>query len=163
MRMSRRMGLLGGGGPLWLFDGTKGGDVTKNTGGWERVFNPDGHYTSSAEVREDCLYFSHKRNDSKSNTVSLTTVNLIDFSKVSTLYCNAYRNTQSDYGRVVLYLVNASGNNVAQVQLNKQTAAIVTSLDCSKVTEPCRVRLTGSGTKNVVAAISNYVTQIWGE
>lgn len=166
MRLSRRMGLLGSAGPLWLFDGDKGGDVTKVTGGWTRLLNPNGYYTSLAEVREDCLYFSHKRNDDRNNTASLTTTNLIDLSSATTLSCSAYRTVSSsykDYGTMTMYVLDSSGSSVASVQLSKNVETTVTSLDISKLTGSYYVRLTISGTKNVAASIYNMVTKVWGE
>lgn len=164
MRISRRMGIYAsGGGPLWLFDGDNGGDVTKVTGGWTITRDPSKYYTCDASVGANYIHLSHKRNDSNSNSVSVTTVNLIDFSKINTLYIGSYRNVTHDNARPNVYLLNESGNSVAVVTLSKSKDVAIASIDCSKITVPCRVKILVGGAKNVATQISNYVIQIWGE
>ena len=74
MRLSRRMGLLGGsGGPLWLFDGENGGDVTKNTGGWTGVGTSGSGGSSSYDENE--IRISVSRSTSSDKSAAAQTVN----------------------------------------------------------------------------------------
>lgn len=147
---------------MWLFDGTKGGDITKNTGG---LVSSSASYIS---VSAEQIQFTTVKNPSSNNIqTTLITTNKIDFSKINTLNVRRTRNSgwggaSSSYGIPTLQVWDGS-KVIASVALGADYADTVVSLDVSSVTGDAYVRLYLDNPKNVSQMTWTYVTQIWGE
>lgn len=151
------------GGPLWLFNGDNGGDVTKNTGGLTTTNSSYGTIDTSS------IRFENPKTASSATEVIVKTTNKIDFSRLSTLKLKRTKTSgwggtavPGDYGMVYLQVHDGS-NVIAQVGVGLVYASTEISLDVSSVTGNYYVRLYMKMSTGISQSVRTYVQQLWGE
>lgn len=157
MRMSRRMGLLGGGGPLWLFDGTKGGDVTKNSGGWTGLGTSGSGGSSSCTETE--IRITVSRSTSSDKGAAAQTVNYINFDKLTTLYFHVSSYVAPNDRRMGVLQSGSVSSYVASVA---PTGTGWYSVDVSSVTGSYQVGFHVKANKNGTSG-HLYVDKVYAE
>ena len=149
MRMSRRLAALGGKRYLVLFDSTKGGDQTSVTGGWTGAGSGP---TSSISIGTTILC-KHKRDDNESNSVTIKTVNSLDFYRYSSIHVLSKRTPETTYERV---LVN--GTQIAYANTVQETV-----IDISGITAATQVTVKQGGQTGFSFTITTEIYKIWLE
>lgn len=165
MRIIRRIGLVNNGGRFWIFDNENGGDINRNTGGWDVS---KGGYTAHASISTSSITMYHKRDDAPSHRrdASVTTKSYIDLTNIKTLKVYYGKTTgewsNSSYGNVRISIINQSGTRKELGYLGKYPGNYTINFDVSSYKGKYKLELYMSGGTNISQPIYNYVYKIWG-
>lgn len=163
MRIIRRIGLVNNGGRFWIFDNENGGDINRNTSGWDVN---SGGFTAHASISADNITLYHKRDDAPSHKrdASVTTKGYIDLTNIKELNFYFHRTTggSGGYGNVRISIIDQSGTRKELGYLGATPGTYTRTFNVSSYMGKYKIQLHMSGATNISQTTYNYIYKIWG-